>query len=287
MVAEGRINGLYQWRRAGTSKTHTVRVELEKWGGHYIYMKGAGLTAAGLFEFLQDHPDAIIVLDDVARLLKDDKAVQILLGALGQDKHETGGRKVTYIAHKTHREFVFTGRLIFISNVPLPDKCITAFRTRVDYRSYEPTEAQMKALMRSVAEQGWKSEDGRDTLTPEECSTVAEFVIGDAEDAGAPLDMRLLVEKAFPYFVGHRAGRINSDWRDHVHDMIVEAMTANKFTEELSDKDKCQKIVLEVYGQYFDPGERQRAWGEQTKAIFGDAMSLATMYRWAKKLRLR
>ena len=68
--------------RPGSSKTFTVREALEQFDAPWVY-QNARMTPMGLFGFLPDHPEHVIVLDDIASLFKSDQAVQILLAALG------------------------------------------------------------------------------------------------------------------------------------------------------------------------------------------------------------
>ena len=50
--------------RPGTSKTHTVREELERLEIPWVY-QNARMTPMGLFGFIAEHPEHVIVLDDI------------------------------------------------------------------------------------------------------------------------------------------------------------------------------------------------------------------------------
>src|ERR1700676_3589410 len=81
-VARQYSTGLYLFGRPGTAKTHTVKAVLEKEIRElYTYQRGH-LTPMGLFELIAEHPDEVIVLDDLTAVLDSDVALQILLSAL-------------------------------------------------------------------------------------------------------------------------------------------------------------------------------------------------------------
>ena len=81
-VARQYATGLYLFGRPGTAKTHTVRAVLEQdIREPYTYQRGH-LTPMGLFELIAEHPDDVIVLDDLTSVLDSDVALQILLSAL-------------------------------------------------------------------------------------------------------------------------------------------------------------------------------------------------------------
>src|SRR5438270_12603001 len=85
-VARQYATGLYLFGRPGTAKTHTVRAVLEQEVREiYVYQRGH-LTPMGLFELIADHPDEVIVLDDLGSIFKSDVAVQLLLSALESPK---------------------------------------------------------------------------------------------------------------------------------------------------------------------------------------------------------
>jgi len=88
----------------------------------FVHFKGRA-TAAGLYITLYENSDKIVILDDCDSVFKDDDAVNILKGAL--DSYDT--RKISYITSRelkdsyqnpVPRQFEFTGRVIFISNIP-------------------------------------------------------------------------------------------------------------------------------------------------------------------------
>ena len=92
-VAHGYHTGCYLVGRPGTSKTYTVRQELDRMEEPSLY-RNARMTPWGLFCVLADHPEHIIVIDDITTLFKSDQAMQVFLAALDGKPGES--RLVTY-----------------------------------------------------------------------------------------------------------------------------------------------------------------------------------------------
>lgn len=146
-VARGYATWLYLFGRPGTAKTHTVRAALEgEIREPYVYQRGH-VTPLGLFELLAQHPDEVIVLDDVGSVLRSEVAVQVLLSAI---EHPTGrdrGRVVKYRRQGREQRAVFQGGVVVMSNLELhDDELLGAFKSRVHTLNYDPTDAQLGAL---------------------------------------------------------------------------------------------------------------------------------------------
>ena len=125
MVGKGLQPSLVVTGMAGMGKTHIVKETLAELGlresFEFVHFKGRA-TAAGLYITLYENSDKIVVLDDCDSVFKDDDAVNILKGAL--DSYDI--RRISYITSRelkdsyqnpVPRQFEFTGRVIFISNI--------------------------------------------------------------------------------------------------------------------------------------------------------------------------
>jgi hypothetical protein len=147
-VARQYATGLYLFGRPGTSKTFTVRSVLEREIQEpYTYQRGH-LTPMGLFELIAAHPDSVIVLDDLGAVLKSDVALQILLSALEHPTSRDRSRVVKYRRQGSEIRAVFRGGIVCISNKELhDDELLGAFKSRVHTLNYDPTDAQLGALM--------------------------------------------------------------------------------------------------------------------------------------------
>src|SRR4051794_35924266 len=155
-VARQYATGLYLFGRPGTAKTHTVRKVLdEEIREIYTYQRGH-LTPMGLFELIAVNPEEVIVLDDLGAVLKSDVALQILLSALEHPMSRDRGRVVKYRRQGREERVVFRGGIVCISNRDLhDDEMLGAFKSRVHTLNYDPTDAQLGALMLAVADSGW------------------------------------------------------------------------------------------------------------------------------------
>jgi len=265
-VARGYATGCYLYGVPGTAKTHTVRQVLEQEIREpYVYQRGH-LTPLGLFELIRDHPEEVIVLDDLVTIFKSDVALQVLLSAL---EHPTGpdrGRVVKYRRKGETDRVVFRGGLVCITNRQLHDAdLLGAFKSRVHVLNYDPSDAQLGALMLSVAAAGT---GGDGAVTPREAVAVAEYVIGEMLRVGAKFDLRLYFNKALPDYVQWKDGETESDWRDLVTAAIEEHLVTLRYTDgppsRAERKDEEHAIVEEIVRDCPSREERLRAWAART-----------------------
>jgi hypothetical protein len=245
-----------------------VRKTLGDIGQPHHYHAGH-LTPLGLFDMLEEHPNDVIVLDDVSRLLKDDVTLQLFLAALGQQPNDQHGRIVRYRRQGRDREVEFTGGIIFMSNLVLhPAPLLEALRSRVHHLRYEPSEEEMAALMRHIAGGGWHF--GRGVLSPDECREVTEYLIAECQRLGARLDLRVLIDKAYPDYLQWRAGHADIDWRDLITTTIHERLVALRHTQDgvrvgrEARLEEDRRIAREIDAAYATPRERAVAWERRT-----------------------
>jgi len=267
-VAFGYHNGFYLFGRPGTSKTHSVRTTLAELGTPHHYHLGH-LTPMGLFDLLLEQHDRVIVLDDVSAIFEQPVALQILLAALGNQPEGAGGRVVEYRRRGLVDTVQFSGGIICISNLELhPTPLLQAIKSRIPYLKYDPSDEQLAALMRSIAEKGWPAKSQR--MTPKECREVAEFLIAESKRLGCRLDLRLLVDKAFPDYLQHRGGDTEAHWQDLViatlEEQLVELRhTPKAYAGSRNDRKRSeQQVVQELLTAHSTPQARLAAWQERT-----------------------
>lgn len=128
ITGSGGLGKSYAVRRALESTGLRETIESETTKKAFITVKGYS-TPKGLYRTLFENNDSVIVFDDCDSILKDPVALNILKGAL--DSYDT--RVISWNADMRDddlpRSFIFTGRVIFISNLA-EEKIDQAIRSR-------------------------------------------------------------------------------------------------------------------------------------------------------------
>ena len=168
MVADGTMPSCVITGEGGLGKSYTVTKSLETAGlknitdlaefqvgqrinlsKSYRIVKGFS-TAKGLYRTLFEANGMTIVFDDCDSILKDDVARNLLKGAL--DSYSK--RYISWMADMRDddlpKTFEFTGRIIFVSNMPL-EKIDQAIRTRCMVVDLSMNEAQKLERMEVIS----------------------------------------------------------------------------------------------------------------------------------------
>lgn len=259
-VAHGYHTGCYLVGRPGTSKTFTVRQELDRLEEPNLY-RNARMTPWGLFCVLADHPEHIIVIDDITTLFKSDQAMQVFLAALDGKPGES--RIVTYRSKDKDEQFWFSGSVIAISNVPLrSDPLARALGSRVVMLEHEPSDDEISAFIRRLACRGYED------LSPDECLEVAEFIIEETRANDQRLDLRHL-NKAWQDYRQAKHGKAKTSWRDLVRTSLkklaVESIIPMSKKEDIELQRQLVKELMEKY-----PNDRSQQLAEwpHSKSLF-------------------
>ena len=122
-------------------------------------------------------------------------------------------------------------------------------------------------MMLDVASRGWSQ--GSRRMTAQECLEVADFVIPESRRLGVRLDMRLLVDKAFPDYVLHRSGFTEVDWRDLVTTTLEAQLVELRHTpvakpSRKDTKEEEHQVIREIVAQFLTAKDREAAWQERT-----------------------
>jgi hypothetical protein len=273
-VARGYKTGCYFYGPGGMGKSYTVLRHLESLDAPY-QLYNSRMTAKGLFLRLGHSPDAIHVLEDMERLTKDPDAQGVLRSALwAQPGHD---RNVTWTTAKDGvQQFVFRGALILISNRPLADLPeLRALATRIEVYRLEVTDAELAALMRDLAAQGYRLQ-GKTLISPEECLRVTEHLLKECRAAGCPLDLRLQ-QKAFQTYLQFAADCSVTHWEDMVAASVREATCHFRHEPNMTSPEarKAQRrnAVREIVSKTTDAIDQERLY----KAMTGS--SRADFYR--------
>jgi hypothetical protein len=157
MVANDVSPSLVITGQPGLGKTWNVTKTLDTLGlkenEDFIHVKGR-CTAAGMFITLFENSDKLIIFDDCDSIFKDTDGVNLLKGAL--DSYDK--RVITWMTAKglkdqdgemLPRSFNFTGKIIFISNLPIA-KVDSAIRSRSFVLDITLTSDQLLKRMRDL-----------------------------------------------------------------------------------------------------------------------------------------
>lgn len=173
-VARGKSNSLIISGDAGVGKTRTVKDTLESLGMYkdsdYYFATGTA-TTAGLYETLFIHRSKLIVFDDCDAVFKEPDSVNLLKGALdtydvreiskltkgntfdSTDMKDADMQMEFETTKKLPNKFEFTGRIIFISNLPESkfDKALLSRALHVDvHLSKQELFDRMREIMRKL-----------------------------------------------------------------------------------------------------------------------------------------
>lgn len=247
-VAEHYYTACYMVGRPGTSKTFTVKEELERLGVPFI-VRNARMTPMGLFDFLNEHPEHVVVLDDIASLFAQPLALQILMAALDGNPGEP--RKVTYKSKDQDISFEFSGGIVAISNVPLRrDPLADAVASRVTQVEHEPSDEEIAAFMRSLASSGYKE------LSAEKCNEIVEFVIEETRNFDERLDLRHLT-KAYEDRRQWEHGHAETDWKALVRSSLRKSLFGIQEALSKADEIDQQRVRVQDAIRKF-PNDRQK-----------------------------
>ncbi len=210
----------------GWGKTTAVDDALKLAGieGHHL---GAYSTPLNLFNFLADHPDQVILIDDCAGIFNDSNAMAILKAATWPSR---GDRRIVKWGSTSSKastdEFEFFGKLIIVCNSfpPTPDG--KAIKSRGYSRKIAITLSDAKDLLKQAASNDrWFS-------STKLAGEVAEFLIRALNDTTlAEVSFRTLKQ-------GYRLAERHPDsWQELFADTLPKgAIEPEKLIKDLAKK---------------------------------------------------
>lgn len=263
-VVKGEAAGLYLYGRPGTAKTYLIRTNLEEQSVRYAYANGH-LTPAGLFDLIKENPRAVIVLDDVSALFRQQQALQILLAACGMPHDGGRTRMVRYKTRHGDDVVGFKGSIVAISNLSLLQhnrEVLNALNDRVQVLEYDPTDEEIEAVIFDIAKTGPRG------ITPAEAASAAEVLLRECRTAGVRPSIRLFVDKAIPDFRLWRSGDSECDWRDLIRSSVRQSTVRPQHAIRETSRTKRiaseKQIAREICIDLADPCQRVEAWQKRT-----------------------
>jgi hypothetical protein len=172
MMVAGASNALFVAGRGGIGKTHTVEQVLSDLGlsdGKGYFKNTGSASAAGVYSLLFKYKDQIVFFDDSDDALKDQESRNIFKAATDTkpkrklvwnkrgsnvvDPDDDMSDEEILDAGKIPQFFEFTGKVIFISNLPMnkldPDG---ALRTRAFMIDIDPTDTEIYEFMEKIVD---------------------------------------------------------------------------------------------------------------------------------------
>lgn len=279
-VVHGQSNGVYLHGRPGTSKTFMVRSTLDMLAVNYTASSGH-LTPIGLFDLLEENRDRIIVLDDVSAIFNQPIALQLLLAALGNPHDGSGVRHVKHKTASGTRVVPFSGGVICMSNLPLDGhhhEVLAALRDRINVINFEPSDEQIIALIRKLAE------DGVGGVSPDKAKMVAIFLTAECKARGIRPSVRLFVDKALNDYKLWESENCETHWRDlvvsNLEQQLVELQHEVRDLTRAEQIEAERRIALDVFLSHGTREERVAEWERRT------GKKQAALYRRLKELKL-
>jgi hypothetical protein len=206
----------------------------------------------------RDHPEHVIILDDINSLFKQKGALSVLMGALGGEPGKP--RRITYqVRGKGKESCDFSGGVVAISNLPLRrDPETDAVASRMAKLPYETTDAMLIALAKSLALKGFKD------LTPDECMDVVEFVVVESRNMDLRIDLRTIV-KAWQDRRLDKHDRSLRPWEDLVRSSMDRAVAEPRSRSERIEWQR--QVAHELFSKYpHDKASRDREWQSLTNS---------------------
>src|SRR5271166_3274397 len=181
LVARGMSVGLFVFgSQGGLGKSRTVLRTLADEGVSPVLINSHITPLALYATFYHNRSERVIFFDDVDSIFGSMSHLGLLRSALWGDP-----RIVTYGSSQLDDlpgSFIFESRLIFSGNViPKRNDAFKAGLSRCDIFQLDATQEEVIELMRSVSRHGY------DTLAPDDCQEVVDFMESNGDDRAISL----------------------------------------------------------------------------------------------------
>lgn len=239
-VIQGKMKSMIAYGSGGVGKTFTVTKELEAAGKEafnedgmvpgdegYDYVKITGKsTPTAVWKELYQHNGKILIFDDNDAVLQNPDAINFFKGALdtsgdGTISYGTAKKLLDDEGNELPKRFKFTGRVIFISNLP-PDKVPQPLKSRgynVDLTmDKDQTMERLKHI--STSKEG-KLENlkfpGIDKYSHEDMAEVLDHLSKVKDKMHADLSVRTIGSMLG---IKQMSDEMGEDWKEHASHML-------------------------------------------------------------------
>lgn len=291
-VLEGTCSGLAIVGPGGVGKTFAVEKLLEKRGINYEERgKNSHITPLALYQTLYSHrEEALLLLDDIEHIYKQEVSVGLLRSALWGKKLPNGRRKrvVTYSTSKDIKvpdRFEYKGGIVIIGNrIPRrEDPIVEALLTRIPCVEFFITPRDVYDFMRSimVTRHGyavWDGKKGHEVVIPRrEC----ERVIDELETRQVT-DLRKLEHALIAWTdFKRKPERLKREL-----DNLALGAAPNKATS--SAREQARAIFLEIAGMNsMQENDKAKLFEERTRGLRpgrDEGFDSSTYFRWKQRL---
>jgi hypothetical protein len=276
-VAQSYTNALFLYGPGGLGKSHIVASELESLVGKSWRHHTAYTTAKGLLLGLAEYPDQVHVFEDCEAMYKNAVCSSILRAACGAPK-----QKDRWVIYETAHECLrvnFKGGIVIVSNENLARGSgpLSAVASRFRPIMWDLTVLEKIVRIREMALDGWRKGDR--SLTADECSEVAEFLIDEMQSGvvQVPVDLRTFCDHALPAFALCKVKGSHVSWKD----MVASKLQGHVGVVEKRDEKnvRLQQVAMTIYSSpKLDGKQKLDSWTKATglgRAIYFRHLRLA------------
>jgi hypothetical protein len=269
LVARGMSMGLFIYgAQGGLGKSRTVLRTLAEEGVAPVLVN-SHITPLALYTCLyHNRHERVVFFDDVDAIFASMAHLGLLRSALWGDP-----RVVCYGSSQLDEfpgSFIFESRLIFVANViPKRNDAFKAVLSRCDIFELSATQEEVVDLMRRIASAGYE------TLTPEECLEVVDFIAQNGDVRA--ISLRLL-EPSFKKVLYARLECL--DWRPLVMTQLVTLGRKEDTSRRIDARANELRLLHQAMERYpHSVTEQQMFWSKATGRSRASFFRLLTKHR--------